>query len=165
MEVIRTMNYKEILRHLTGFSVPIFGISWNPPEPEVAVARRIIAFLENRRVLFNPYHLEVADQCARSVCDVRERLSTEIGQLSDKSELAQHLRGIRAACRKFLDDIGYDAQQGNKPYPVNHTFFAKLGEFRSTIGIHIAAIPVMHGLDVEGSLAGVLPALPDEDGN
>ena len=61
------MKFKEIVNRLTGFSIPVFGVSWNPPEPEVAVARRVLAFLEDRRVLFNPYHLEVEYQCIDSV--------------------------------------------------------------------------------------------------
>jgi hypothetical protein len=99
------VKFKEIASRLTGFSVPIFGVSWNPPEPEVAVARRVLAYLEDRRVLFNPYHLEVADQCVHSVLEIRKFLTNEIGQLADDSRLGEHLRGIRAACRKFLDDM------------------------------------------------------------
>jgi hypothetical protein len=40
----------KILSRLTGFSVPVFGVSWSPPEAERAVARRVIASLEDRRV-------------------------------------------------------------------------------------------------------------------
>ena len=39
---------------MTGLSCPIFGISWNPSEDETAIAARIIRYLEDRRVLFNP---------------------------------------------------------------------------------------------------------------
>ena len=28
------MNYKQIIARLTGFSTPIFGVSWNPPETD-----------------------------------------------------------------------------------------------------------------------------------
>jgi len=34
---------------------------------------------------------------------------------------------------------------------------------KATIGLHVAAIAVMHGLDVEGELAEVLPALSKKD--
>jgi hypothetical protein len=45
------MKLVEITSRLTGISCPVFGVSWTPPEPERAIARRVIAFLENRRVL------------------------------------------------------------------------------------------------------------------
>jgi len=57
------MKFKQIIGRLTGFSVPIFGVSWNPPEPEVQKARRVLTYLEDRRVLYNPDSLEVPEQC------------------------------------------------------------------------------------------------------
>jgi len=75
------MRYQEIAARLTGFSVPLFGVSWDPPEPDVAIARRVLAFLEDRRVLYNAYHLEVEEQCAHSVTEIRHFLTNEIGAL------------------------------------------------------------------------------------
>jgi hypothetical protein len=158
------MKFKEIASRLTGFSVPVFGISWNPPEPEVAVARRVLVFLEDRRVLFNPYHLEVADQCVHSVVEIRQFLTAETGRLAGDSTLGEHLRGIRAACRKFLDDMPLGSGRILRPHwagPFESEFFTQLGELRASIGLHIAAIALMHGLDVEGELASTLPA-PDK---
>jgi hypothetical protein len=160
------MKYKDILSRITGFSVPVFGVSWNPPEPEVAVARRVLAFLEDRRVLYNPYHLEVAEQCVDSVVEIRGFLTGIIGQLGSDSTLAEHLRGIRAACRAFLDDTSPGARRILRPHwggPFESSFFTTLGELRARIGVHVAAIAVMHGLDVEGELASVLPAAPTSD--
>jgi hypothetical protein len=155
------MKFKEVASRLTGFSVPVFGVSWNPPEPEVTVARRVLVFLEDRRVLFNPYHLEVAEQCVRSVSDIRRFLTEEIGRHPGDSKLAEHLRGIRAACRKFLDDT---SSRGSRRFlrphfagPFEAEFFTELGELRATIGHHVAALAVMHGLDVEGELERTLP--------
>lgn len=110
------MKFKEIASRLTGFSVPVFGVSWNPHEPEIAVARRVLAFLEDRRVLFNPYHLEVADQCVHSVVEIRHFLTEEIGKLSTDSKLADHLRAIRAACRKFLNDMHPASRRVLRPH-------------------------------------------------
>ena len=158
------MRFKEIASRLTGFSVPVFGVSWNPPEPEIAVARRVLTFLEDRRVLYNPFVHEVADQCIQSVIEIRQFLTNEIGRLGNDSKLCEHLRGIRAACRKFLD--GEPSQPGRilRPGwggPHESEFFTRLGELRASIGLHIASIALMHGLDVEGELASALP-VPDE---
>lgn len=154
------MKFKEIASRLTGFSVPVFGVSWNPPEPEVAVARRVLVFLEDRRVLFNPYHLEVADQCVRSVLEIRSFLTAEIGRLAGDSKLGEHLRGIRAACRKFLDDMPSGPGRMLRSHwvgPFESEFFTQLGELRASIGLRIAAIALMYGFDIEGELASTLP--------
>jgi hypothetical protein len=155
------MKFKEIATRLTGFSVPVFGVSWQPPEPEIAVSRRVLAFLEDRRVLFNPYHLEAEDQAIHSVVEIRKFLTTEIGQLTGDSKLGEHLRAIRAACRKFLDAMGPGSRRPSRaPWygPGEPELFTHLGELRASIGLRIAAIAVMHGLDVEGELARALPA-------
>lgn len=111
------MKYKEVLSRITGFSVPVFGVSWNPAQPEITIARKVLAFLEDRRVLYNPYHLEVADQCIRSVIEMRRFLTEVVGQLPSDSKLAEHLRGIPRPAEpsstkpardlaEFLDRIG-----------------------------------------------------------
>jgi len=154
------MKFSELASRLTGFSIPVFGVSWNPPEPEVAVARRVLAFLEDRRVLFNPYHLEVAEQCVQSVLEIRRFLTEEIGHLAGSSALGDHLRGIRAACRKFLDGMHPGSHRILRPHwpgPLESEFFTQLGELRASIGLRVAAIALMNGIDVEGELASTLP--------
>jgi len=86
------MRFKDIANRITGFSVPIFGISWNPPEPEIDIAKRVLVFLEDRRVLYNPYHLEVVDHCIQSVLEIRDFMTDQIGNLSTKSKLSARKR-------------------------------------------------------------------------
>lgn len=49
------MRFTELLNRLTGISCPVFGVSWNPVDTERSIARRIIIFLELRRVLYIPH--------------------------------------------------------------------------------------------------------------
>jgi len=162
------MRFKDIVNRITGFSVPIFGISWNPPEPEIDIAKRVLVFLEDRRVLYNPYHLEVVDHCVQSVLEIRDFLSDQIGNLSTKSVLSAHLRDIRAACRKFLNDVQQDPYRSRimRPYhpgTFESAFFTALGELRASVGIHVSAIALMYGLDIEGELESILPGLDQEN--
>jgi hypothetical protein len=162
----QSMGYKEVLNRITGFSTPVFGISWKPRKPEVVTARRVLAFLEDRRVLYNPYHVEVADQCIQSVLEIRRFLTDVVGQLDGNSKLAEHLRAIRAACRAFLDENAPGSRRVLHPSwagPFESSFFTALGELRSAIGVHVAAIAVMHGLNVEANLASILPPAKDDD--
>ncbi len=86
------MKFDEITSRLSGISCPVFGVSWNPPESERKIARRVIAFLENRRVLFSPFEWEMPDHCAQSVIEMRHFLTTELQALDADKELAQCLR-------------------------------------------------------------------------
>ena len=156
------MRFKDIASRLTGISSPIFGVSWNPPEAERSVAKRVITSLEDRRVLYSPSELEMPDHCVQSVIGIRRSLTTEIAKLEEKSDISASLRALRAACRKFLDTVQGDegriirfgAQSGHH---ANWTFNSALGEMRGVFGIHIAKLATAYGVDVEDDLAAVIP--------
>jgi hypothetical protein len=161
------MKFSEIANRLTGISTPLGGASWQPAEMEVGAARRVIAFLEDRRVLYEPEQMEVPDHCVHSVIEIRHRLSEELGKLEGGSELAASLRAMRAACRKFLERVGTDGREGihhaNGWGSHSWTFGSALGELRGTFGIHVAKIAAAFKLDVEDRLASILPANADAD--
>ena len=161
------MKFSEIANRLTGISTPFGGASWQPAETEIVAARRVIAFLEDRRVLYAPEGMEVASHCVQSVIEIRHRLSDELGRLDSGSELAANLRVMRAACRKFLERVGTEGREG-----IHHakgwgfhswTFGSALGELRGTFGIHLVKIAAAFKLDVEDRLASILPANADAD--
>lgn len=160
------MRFQEILARLTGLSTPIFGASWSPPEPHVAVARRVVTVLEDRRVLYVPSEMEVPDHCVRSVLEIRQFLTSELQALDSDSDLAQTLRAMRAACRKFLDTVGARHDIVTFGFYRGHwaswEFNGALGELRGVFGIHLARLAAAHGLDIEDDLATVLPG--EEEG-
>ena len=161
------MKFSEIASRVTGLSVPIFGVQWNPPEAECVAARRVLVFLEDRRVLYVPSEMELPHHCAESVLRIREFLTAELGKLGGAQELAQSIRAMRAACRKFLatveaDDrcaIHFGASQGHF---ASWVFNGAVGELRGVFGVHIARLAASHGLDVEDDLASILPAPTDD---
>ena len=161
------MKFSEIANRLTGISTPLGGASWQPAELEIAGARRVIAFLEDRRVLYEPGEMEVPSHCVHSVIEIRHRLSDELGKLDGSSELSASLRAMRAACRKFLDRVGTDGREGlhfasGGGYQ-SWTFGSALGELRGSFGINVAKIAAAFKLDVEDRLASILPANADAD--
>lgn len=162
------MRFKEVLSRLTGLSTPIFGAQWNPPESEVTIARRVLAYLEDRRVLYNPDSLEVPAHCVDSVIQIRHFLTSEIATLPEKSTLSASLRAMRAACRKFLDTLHERQPQivdaaWRPGHWASWHFNAALGELRGVFGIHVAQIAAQHGLDVEKELASILPVEDEND--
>ena len=155
------MTFKEIASKITGFSFPMFGISWNPTKPEIEVARKVITFLEDRRVLYVVYELESPKHCTESVIKIREFLTEQLFDINTKSELATTLRAMRSACRKFLNTIQsqYYFDKSNRDFGMGEQihFYNAMGELRATIGILIGKILVMHGLDFEGQLIEIIP--------
>ncbi len=162
------MRPSEILSRLNGVSTPIFGVSWNPPTSDVATARRVIAFLEDRRVLYSPQEAEVASHCIDSVGDIRRFLTDVIGAGGLADELVGPLRAMRAACRKFTGTLGVEVDRAHLyrtdfGVPALHDFVFNqaLGELRGVFGLHVAQLSVRYGIDVEDALASIIPA-PDE---
>lgn len=98
------MTFETLIRRLTGFSTPLFGISWASTESERDIVRRLVISLEDRRVLFNPLALEVEWQAIESVTDIRRHLSEVLGEIGEASPGVDPIKAMRAACRKFLDD-------------------------------------------------------------
>lgn len=156
------MRFREALSRLTGISVPLFGVSWNAPEPERAVARRVLTFLEDRRVLYVPAEIEVPEHGVQSVLRIREMLTSEIGFLASEGQLVQSLRAMRAACRKFLATVGSEDGPGvrhafERGHYASWEFNQALGEMRGVFGIYIAILSATYGLDVEPGLAKIIP--------
>jgi hypothetical protein len=165
----------EILRRLSsiGFTVPLIGgglsATLTPPsEAEAHRAARILTFLEDRRVLFDPSNMEIEEYAGRSVMEIRRFLTNERMQLDRNSILAASLRGMIAACHQFLTrtqrslpgDLPASGRRWADPW-ADRTFHQALGELRASIGIHIAQLAAAHGLDVEGELAKILPVVDE----
>jgi len=100
--------FRELASRLTGVSVPIFGVSWNPPESERKVVRDVLVFLEDRRALYNDFAHEIENEVGESVLRIRSELTDAIRRLSEDSEAASSFQAMRAACREYLN--GYWAQ-------------------------------------------------------
>lgn len=163
------MKFNDITSRLTGISIPVFGLSWTPPASEREAAKRVVTFLEDRRVLYNPSELEVPEHCVMSIVDIRRHLTAEIQKIDADGELAKQLRAMRGASRKFLDTV----QAPNEYYSIvehgfspghfaSWVFLSALGELRGVFGLHLAQIAAAYGLDVEDDLASILPAKNDD---
>jgi len=156
---------------MTGFSSPVGGLQWESVETSRAAGRRVLAFLADRRVLFNPYWQEEAGHCAESVLEVRRMLTTEIADLPSDDPLVNHLDAMRASCRRFLDQMSEATKSDGRglwvPYrELDHRevpLVVALGELRSSVGAQVGLVAVMLDLDVPDTLVEILPA-PADDG-
>lgn len=156
------MKFNEILNRITGFSCPIFGVSWNPSETERSTAKRIIIFLEVKRVLYIPSEMEIPSHCVNSVIEIRNFLTNELPKINEKSHLYEYISAMRKACNKFLnkcDERNNDIiiHAGSWGHWASWTFASALGEMRGTFGAMITQIASAYGLDVEDDLATIIP--------
>jgi hypothetical protein len=158
------MKFSEVARRLTGISCPIFGLSWNPGVAKVASARQVLTYLEDRRVLYAPWEVEIPEHCVESILEIRHFLTDQLGHLDSHDEdIAPHLRAMRAACRHFLStsDGLRDGPARLQPWMAGTPgwmFNDALGELRAVFGIHIAQLSAKFGIDIEDELAVILPA-------
>jgi len=67
------------------------------------VVQRAVVFLEDRRVLYAPDEVEVPQHCVESVLGVRQFLTDQLGRGGVPEDVAESLRAMRAAARKFLN--------------------------------------------------------------
>jgi hypothetical protein len=141
------------------------GGTWVPSDKDIA--RTIVRELENRRVLYNDYELEIPKWVVKSVQEMRQFFHEMLRDSREESALSNHIRAMRAACRKFLDSV--EATGGRiiiensfEGGTASWAFFSALGELRSTIGISLALLLAAYDLTAESELTRILPA-PDED--
>ena len=76
------------------------------PAPAVVIAKRVITFLEDRRVLYEDRRvlydppMQVAEFCVASVEKIRQFLTEELSASSLPDDLKNDMRAMRSACRK-----------------------------------------------------------------
>jgi len=158
--------FLKLLNRLTGFSTPVFGVSWQPSPLDAEVAGRLLGYFEDRRVLFAPEEMEVPHHTVLSVLEIRTALTDALGEVDRDSQLGQSIRAMRAACRAYLDAT-QSMELETTPYQRlglwdQWQLGTALGSLRAVFGVHIAQIAVSYGIDVEDQLVTIFPP-PEEE--
>jgi hypothetical protein len=158
----RAVGFGDLAKRLTGISTPVFGVSWTPPESERDIVRGLIAFLEDRRVLYADYNREYGPWVDRSVLQIRGELTRLLVGRPAEDSLGGALRGMRAACRKYLNATGEHASEGHRPSILEPQLWVALGELRATFGVYLARLCASFGIDLSADLASILPSEDQE---
>lgn len=162
------MAIRDLRGRLTGLSVTaVGGVSWQPLESDRDVVRRLLTYLEDRRVLYVPSECELPNHWVMSVLDIRRYLTELLETTADRPQVADSLRAMRAACRRFVEQAGSIAARHEVNAHVSGTpswtFNQSLGELRAVMGVHIALLADRYGLSVEDQLAVTLPPVVRDD--
>ncbi|MGW2558825.1 DUF6650 family protein [Streptomyces sp. NPDC001514] len=162
------MRASEIMRRIKGFSTPIGGLDWEAPVPQRVVANKVIVYLEDRRVLTTERgfaeSLRDPEHCVASVLQIRETLTQILMEPDTGEELADHLKVMRAACRKFLNIVGPNHSPAGRPTRLRSASFgAALGELRAVFGIQLGVIAACYKLELSDGLEALLPAADSDD--
>ena len=151
----------ETARRITGISTPVGGVQWTDPGPsEAEVVRRFLIFLEDRRVLFNPFQLEIESQVEHSIHQIRKECTKALQSLPSAAPACDAIRSIRGACRVFHDEQHEEFPHFDGDFHAGRGrpgFFVALGAFRATVGYQVAILAGRHNIDLEGDLASILP--------
>lgn len=156
---------KKVKPRLKGLSLSILGFgggaSWDYGVDERDIIRKLVSRLEDRRVLYAPFYLEVPQQVTDSVQEMREFINDAMADLPEKSQAQKHLSLMRAACRKFLSGnythvrvMGLPFDE-SRPNALTPGFFIALGELRAIFGAQIAGLASVYDLGVEEELAAI----------
>ncbi|CAG9426770.1 TPA: DUF6650 family protein [Providencia alcalifaciens] len=151
------MHFNSILRRINGISTPIFGVSWTPDNQEFQAVRKLVTFLEDRRVLYYGEEREGADYCRISVEKIREKLTEFLQEFDTNKDLVKSVRSFRSACRNFCNEIGA-INVCNEPLPVQRSILnTELSKLRKVAGKTVGALAISYGLDIEDELAALIP--------
>ncbi len=154
------MRWSEILARLNQIGIGPVNVGWAPVEADSVRVRRIIRYLEDRRMLFNDCAQEDLRYCVISAEEIRKRLTTELEQLPDNSPLLSYFRAIRTSARMFMDrfpEATYPSFESDDRSLQQLAMSIYLGQLRSEIGLQVALMAARWQVDVENDLARVLP--------
>jgi hypothetical protein len=101
---------------------------------------------------------------------IRKELTDTLRKIDEKSEAAESLQAMRAACRQYIDKselrrklFSYRGKIENLGIEAAHELYeglrfdVALGELRTIFRIHIAKLCSMYRIDLEGKLLSILP--------
>ena len=147
------------------------GVTLTNGEDEMTRAHKAVQYLEDRRVLYDPFRAEYPRDCIDSVRMIRTDLAERI-HACRSAELRDPLRRIQAACRRFLTDVqGMDIGRLNidrltdpRVFDMGRWQFNQaLGTLRAQVGTEVAIIINRFDIDVHQNLVNILPPPIEEN--
>ena len=136
---------------LTGLA--IWGLDWQYVASNRDLARRVIVFLEDRRVLVEDHHREDFVHTRESANQIRNFLTLEIMNVKAGGPLEKALRAIRSASTAFVSAAGPDSRDF---YADASFFIATVRAYREAVATQIANISTNFEMELPPPLLNLL---------
>ena len=94
---------------LNGISTPVGGISWDNNTTAKDRFRYLLLFLESKRILTNPFYMELKAECIESVLEIKHTLVEITKDASFKEQDYVIVRSLLSACNEYLDAVRPDS--------------------------------------------------------
>jgi hypothetical protein len=133
-------------------------VAEEPSYEDRQLARRLFDFLEDRRVLYEDWNIQVLVDVKSSVIQIRTYLTQILDNNAAGDFLTDSIRKMRGACRRFLTNRQRAELTGSDE---RIKLSGDLGELRAGFGHEIAALAEYFKLEVQGDLRNVLPPSPE----
>lgn len=152
---------------VSGGSVSIlgFGIDWERTDGDEKVARYVVGFLEDRRLLFGDRHAEDEGHCVASALECRALLTSQLAESGLGRQLEGSLKAMRASFRQFVErggPHGRNFQRHRSTYEAD-PFSLALGDLRAQVGEQLARVAWRYDLELDDALAAILPPDTNRD--
>lgn len=156
MQTLRERILHTLTTRLTGVSIPLGGLQWNPKPDDREAIRKLVVFLEDRRVLHidetgdlahkSAHHLVYPEWVMQSILETRQRVTNTLEELDFDATPKAILEEMRAACRRVARvQPVHRAQQS----PVA---ILDLGRFRKIMGMCIGGLCIGYKIDPGANL-------------
>lgn len=141
---------------LNGISTPFGGISWDNNTTAKDRFQYLLLFLESKRILTNPFYMELKAECIESVLEIKHTLVEITKDVSLKDQDYAIIQGLLTACNEYLDAVRPDAV----PYLIykdggrwaDATFDMAMKSFRKAFKTGIRQIEKAYGLRYMGRI-------------
>jgi hypothetical protein len=141
---------------LTGFNAFGVGVEWDLVPSDAELARGVLAFLEDRRILWEDMRYEVEHECLLSAEKAREYLTGVIQTPGIGATLSNILAEIRQLFTAFTMRSRRHEFLGRGPYGPDELSLS-LGELRAAVGDRIAALCFEYNLELGPNLHSIVP--------
>ncbi len=106
---------------LNGISFPFGGISWDNNTTAKDRFRYLLLFLESKRILTNPFDMELKEECIESVLEIKHTLVDITKDAAFTEKDTDIVRAMITACNTYLDSV--------RPDSVPHLIYKCEGEW------------------------------------
>ena len=148
------MSYRPIGPGVSGVSR-----DWEQIPGDAEVAREVVEFFKDQRMLFGKASLWDELECVAVAIKSRTFLTEELAKARVGSSLAHRMRAMRAALRTFMDAAGPDARNFRGLSGRGTDLYGRAHEtLRALLGLHLRIVVDQYAIEIEPDLAEILPS-------